>query len=74
MNICISLTSKAIESNFYTTPRRMVVSGSFLHRARVVERRGQGENAGRSCTSQQTGGLYLILKEWKALGEETEAG
>jgi hypothetical protein len=31
-----SLTSKAIESKFYTTPRRLVVRESFLRLARLV--------------------------------------
>jgi hypothetical protein len=43
----------------------MVVSESFLHRAHVVERRGQGKILDGHTPLQQTGGLYLILKEWK---------
>src|ERR671936_2555774 len=41
----ISLTSKARESNFYTTPRRVVVRESALPLPRIVEGKATGEKA-----------------------------
>jgi hypothetical protein len=45
LNRCISLTSKARESNFYTTPGRVVVRESFLSLPRIVEGKATGEKA-----------------------------
>jgi hypothetical protein len=50
----------------------MVVSESFLHRAHVVERRGQGENAGRSYPSAANGRSLSHIERVEALGEETK--
>jgi hypothetical protein len=36
LNRCISLADKARQSNFYTTPQRIVVRESFLHRTRLA--------------------------------------
>jgi hypothetical protein len=64
-----------MESNFYTTPRRIVVRERFLHLARASYR---GDARGKRWTvmplCSKMGGIYLVLREWKALREETEVG
>src|SRR5215813_5411502 len=74
LNRCISLANKARESNFYTTPRRIVVSESFLPLARIVYEkmvRGKGWMVMPLC--RKTNGICLVLREWKATREKTEA-
>jgi hypothetical protein len=64
-----------MESNFYTTPRHIVVRERFLHLARASYRemaRGKRWTVMPLC--RRPGGIYLVLREWKVLGEETEAG
>src|SRR5215813_655246 len=74
LNRCILLASKARESNFYTTPRRIVVSESFLPLARIVYEemvRGKGWTALPLC--RKTRRIYLAVREWKATREKAEA-
>src|SRR5262249_48883145 len=57
LNRCNSLSSKARESNFYTTPRRIVVSESFLPLARIAcEEMVRGKHWDKATLSPCTGG------------------
>jgi len=65
----------AMESNFYTTSRRIVVKERFLHLARTSYRgASEGKALDGHALCRKTGGVYLVLREWKVLREETEVG
>jgi len=64
-----------MESNFYTTSRRIVVKERFLHLARTSYRGASEEKRWTVMPSAaKSGGVYLVLREWKVLREETEVG